>query len=76
MMNAPRVAIEKTLLNSSAEAISRCPCLYWTAKITAATGAGRALVRTARRTSADGERGECGRSAACLYPATMPTSRA
>ena len=48
-MSAPRVAIERTLLNSTAEAISRCPCLYWTAKITAATGAGRALVRTARR---------------------------
>src|SRR5579862_1395950 len=50
-MNAARVRSEPTLLNSTTEAISRCPCRYWTAKITAATGAGSALARTARRRS-------------------------
>src|SRR5487761_1304801 len=50
-MNAARVRSEPTLLNSTTEAISRCPCRYWTAKITAATGAGSAFARTARRRS-------------------------
>src|SRR5271154_1678233 len=34
-MNAARVRSEPTLLKSTTEAISRCPCRYWTAKITA-----------------------------------------
>src|ERR1700733_4922 len=51
VMNAARLKSEKTLLKSTTEAISRWPCLYWTAKITAATGAGSALAKTARRRS-------------------------
>src|SRR5580658_5881541 len=50
-MNAARVRSEPTLLNSTTEAISRCPCRYSTAKITAAAGAGSALARTSRRRS-------------------------
>src|SRR4029077_6675299 len=53
-MNAARVRSEQTLLKSTTEAISRCPCRYWTAKITADTGAGSALARDARRRAGRG----------------------
>jgi hypothetical protein len=54
-MSAARVRREPTLLKSTVEAISRCPWLYRTAKMTLAAGAGRASARTARRRDAWGK---------------------